>query len=568
MPGDGLFHRIPGVALARSYRKTDLVRDLTAGVVLATMLVPQGMAYAELTGLPAHTGLYTTVAGLVAYTLFGPNRVLILGPDSSLAPVIAAIVLPLAMGDPAAAVIFASALGLMTGLVCIVAGIVRIGVITELVSKPVRIGYLNGIAVVVLVSQLPKALGFSIDADSTVSSLVATVESVIRGEVVGAALVISALTLLVIQVVAKLWPGAPGVLLAVVAAMVGVAVFDLASTVATVGALPQGLASFVFPQVGFDELGPLAIGALAVALVSLADTAALSTAIGVRAGTRSDPNAEAKALGVANIFAGLFQGFPTSASSSRSAVAMSVGARTQLTGLVAAVAVTALLVWAPGLLADLPSATLAAIVIAASLVIFDGSAVRWLWSVRRSEFLLSVGASLGVVIFGVLEGILIAVVLSLANFIRRAWHPHSTELVRVHGLKGYHDRNRHPEGDRIPGLLIVRFDAPLFFANAPTFGRRLGDLMEDSSLAIERVVVAGEAITDVDTTGAEVLIEVLDHLQEQGLSFAFAGLKGPVKDRLRAYGLYDRIGDANFFPTIGAAVNAHLSDREDADGDR
>lgn len=559
------FDRIPGIALARSYRRQDLGRDVTAGLVLATMLVPQGMAYAQLTGLPAETGLYTTIAALVGYAVFGPNRVLVLGPDSSLAPIIAAIVLPLAGGDATRAVVLASALSLITGLVCLLAGYAGFGAVTELLSKPVRIGYLNGIAVVVLISQLPKALGYSVEADSTIPYLMATIEGMWRGDTVIAALMISVLSLLIIQAARRLWPGAPGVLVAVVAALFAVAVFDLTGVVDTVGALPPGPPGFAFPAVGLADFGPLAIGALAVALISFADTGALSTAMALRAGSRSDPNSDAKALGAANVVSGLIQGFPTSASSSRTAVALSVGSRTQLTGLIAALGVLALLIWAPGLLADLPEATLAAIVISAALILFDGAAVRWLWSVRRSEFLLSMGALLGVVIVGVLEGILIAVGLSLANFIRRAWHPHSAELVRVPGLKGYHDRERHADGQTIPGLLIVRFDAPLFFANAPTFGRRLQGLLGEASRPIERVVVVGDAITDIDTTGAEILTDLLQDLRLKGLSFAFAGLKGTVKDRLRAYGLYDRIGDENFYPTVGAAVNAFREDSE-ADG--
>jgi MFS superfamily sulfate permease-like transporter len=211
----------------------------------------------------------------------------------------------------------------------------------------------------------------------------------------------------------------------------------------------------------------------------------------------------------------------------------------------------------PDLLSDLPSATLAAIVISAAVVLFDWDAVRWLWKVRRSEFFLSLGAFLGVVLVGVLEGLLIAVILSLANFIRKAWHPHSAELVRVPGLKGYHDRERHPEGSEIPGLLILRFDAPLFFANAPTFARRLHEQLSETTRPLTRLIVVGDAMTDIDTTGAEILTGILDDLDRRGLGFGFAGLKGTVKDRLKGYGLYERIGEGNFFPTVGSAVAAH-----------
>jgi high affinity sulfate transporter 1 len=521
------------------------------------MLVPQGMAYAELTGLPPVTGLYTTIAALVGYAIFGPNRVLVLGPDSSLAPVIAAVVLPLAAGDAGRAVALASALSLATGLVCLLAGSARLGAVTELLSKPVRIGYLNGIAVIVLISQVPKALGFSVEADSTLVALRVTWEGIRAGDTVTAALVTSLLSLAVILVARRIWPGAPGVLAAVVLSLVAVELFDLERLLDTVGALPQGLPRFVIPNVESSDLGALAIGAFAVALVSFADTGALSTATAIKAGARSDPNAEAKALGVSNLLSGFLRGFPTSASSSRTAVALSVGSRTQLTGLVAAIGVMVMLVWVPGLLSDLPSATLAAIVISAAVVLFDWDAVRWLWKVRRSEFFLSLGAFLGVVLVGVLEGLLIAVILSLANFIRKAWHPHSAELVRVPGLKGYHDRERHPEGSEIPELLILRFDAPLFFANAPTFARRLHEQLSETTRPLTRLIVVGDAMTDIDTTGAEILTGILDDLDRRGLGFGFAGLKGTVKDRLKGYGLYERIGEGNFFPTVGSAVAAH-----------
>ena len=375
----------------------------------------------------------------------------------------------------------------------------------------------------------------------------------------------SGVSVLIIQGMRFARPGSPGVLVAAVVSIVMVVAFGL--DVATVGPLPEGIPAPGLPGIDLEMLGPLTIGAFAVALVSFTDTGALSTATSLKSGVRVDPNSEIKALGAANILSGLFQGFATSASSSRTAVAMSVGSRTQLTGFVAALLVTALLIWVPGLLADLPSATLAAIVISASFVLFDGKTVRWLFHVRTSEFFLTIGAFLGVVLVGILEGIAIAVFLSLANFVRRAWMPHSTELVRVEGLKGYHDKERHPEGWQIPGLLIVRFDAPLFFANAPRFGRRLQGFVHDAGRPIDRVVVAGYAMTDIDTTGAEILTDVLEDLDAMGLTFGFAELKGTVKDRLRSYGLYDRIGDSNFFPTLGTAVKAHYAAREMAPWD-
>jgi high affinity sulfate transporter 1 len=523
------------------------------------------MAYAELTGLPAETGIYTTIAALLAYSVFGPNRRLVLGPDSSLAPVIAAVVLPLAAGDVSTAVVLASALSIITGLVCIGSGYLNAGVVTELLSKPIRIGYLNGIAVLVFLSQLPKALGFSVEAESTLSQVVELVRGVAQGSVNAYAVVISTVSILIILFFWRVNPAIPGVVVAAIGSVVAVEMFDLISRgVETVGAIPPGLPALTLPRVGIDELGALFGGAIAVTLVSFADTGALSTATALKSGEQVDPNSEIKALGAANLLSGFFQGFPTSASSSRTAVAMSVGSKTQVTGLVAAAGVTLIIIALPGLIADIPEATLAAIVITASFALFDWGSLAWLFRVRRSELLLSVAATIAVLVFGVLEGIAVAIGLSLGNFIRRAWRPHSTELAKVRGVAGYHDMERHPEAEVIPGLLIVRYDAPLFFANAPDFGRRLQEMLRAADRPIHRVLVVGNAVTDIDSTGAEILDHVLVDLESKGLAFAFAGLKGPVKDRLRAYGLYERIGDDNFFPNTISAVESHL--QGDPDG--
>ena len=558
---------VPVVRLIRDYRRSHLRYDVVAGLVLATMLIPQGMAYAELTGLPAVTGIYTTIAALVAYSIFGPNRHLVLGPTTSLAPVIAVVILPLAAGDIATAVALASALSIVSGLLFLAAGYFRLGVITELLSKPVRIGYLNGIAVVVFISQLPKALGFSVDGETTLDRLTGTLSAIGAGETVAAALALSAGSVLVIVGLRRVNRAIPGVVIAVLVSIGAVALFDLVDRgVGIVGELSQGLPPLTLPRLGIDMIPALLGGAVAVALVSFADTGALSTATALKSGTRVDPNSEIKALGSANLVSGLFLGFPTSASSSRTAVAMAVGARTQLAGLIAAAAIVVIVVALPDLMAEMPSPTLAAIVIAASFTVFDWAGTVWLFKARKSEFLLSMGTFLGVLLFGVLEGIAVAILLSLANFVRRAFRPHSAELGSVEGIPGYHDRERHPEAELVRGLLMIRFDAPLFFANAPSFGRRLQEMIRSADRPINRVLVVGNAITDIDTTGAEILGDVLDDLDAKEVAFAFAGLKGPVKDRLRSYGLYDRIGDANFHPNTITAVEAHRLQRGAPDG--
>jgi high affinity sulfate transporter 1 len=518
------------------------------------MLVPQGMAYAELTGLPAVTGIYTTIAALLAYGAFGPSRRLVLGPDSSLAPVIAAVIIPLAAG-PGEAVALASAMSIIAGLVCLLSGFLRLGVVTELLSKPIRIGYLNGIAVLIFISQVPKALGVEVDADNTLGLFVGAVETIGGGEAVPAATAVALASIAVILVLNRLIKLRPGVMVAAVGSIVAVTVFGL--QVEVVGDIPLGLPPLTFPGIDMDTLPALVGGALAVVLVSFADTGALSTATALKAGEKVDPNGEIKALGAADLLSGFLQGFATSASSSRTAVALAVGSRTQVAGLVAAGGVIVIVFLLPGVVSEMPQPTLAAIVITASFTLFDWDGWKWLLLVRRSEFLLSLAAALAVLVVGVLEGIGIAIVLSLANFVRKSWRPHSTELGKVDGVPGYHDRARHPEASTVEGLLIIRYDAPLFFANAPDFGRTLQDMLRGADRPIDRVLVVGNAITDVDSTGAEILTDVLDDLAERNIEFAFAGLKGVVKDRLRSYGLYDRIGDECFFPNTISAVAFH-----------
>lgn len=553
---------MPGLALVRAYRREWLRGDLIAALVLITLLVPQGMAYAQLAGLPPVTGLYTTVVALVAYATFGPSRVLVLGPDSALGPLIVAAILPLvgAHGDPATAVALAGMLALLMGVLCIAAGLARAGVLAELLSKPVRVGFLNGIALVVLVSQLPKLFGFSINAQGLFDESKAFVEGVADGETVVASLVVGLASLAVILTFRRAVPKVPGILVAVVGSAFATWAFDLtAHGVAVIGPIPSGFPTPTFPDVSLHDTGKLLVAAAGMAFVMLADTTTLSRSLASKRGERVDSNQEIIALGTANLAAGLFSGFPVSASASRTAVAESAGSRTQLTGVLGAAAIVVILLIDGSLGKYLPTSTLAAIIVAAALTLFDLDSLRWLARVRRSELVLSVAALLGVAAVGVLEGIVVAIVLSLADFVRRAWRPYDAVLGRVSGRKGYHDIERHPEAVQIPGLVLYRFDAPLFFANAELFADRVMDAIQERDDTVAWVIVAAEPMTDIDTTAAEVLGELLDDLQAHGIELAFAELKGPVKDRLRDYGLSGRVGDDRFFPTLGTAIDGYLA---------
>jgi high affinity sulfate transporter 1 len=555
----GLERWVPGLRTLREYRRAWLGSDLMAGLVLTALLVPVGMGYAQAAGLPPITGLYATIVPLVVYAVFGPSRVMVLGPDSSLAAVIAAVILPLGGDDPDTAVALAGALAALTGLVILVAGIARLGFVTELLSRPVQLGYLYGIAVTILVGQLPRLCGFSIEGRGLLTEARDFVQGVADGRVNRAALAVGLTGIVVILVLKRFWTAVPGVMVAVVVGIAAVALFDLDTEgVKVIGVLPEGLPTLALPTVDLADLAALFSGALGIALVAVADTTVLSQSLAAQRNETVDPNQELRALGLANLAAGLFQGFAISSSASRTPVAVAAGARSQLTPLVGALTIALLLVFAPGALRDLPLPMLAAIVITAAIGLIDVAAVRRLYRVRRSEFVLWLAAFGGVALLGVLAGIFVAILLSLADFVRRAWRPHDAVLGRQDELKGYHDIDRHPSARLIPGLLLYRFDAPLFFANAGYFRRRVRRLVAEAAQPVRWVVVAAEPVTDVDTTAADTLRQLLEELRQAQVTLAFAELKGPVKDRLRRYGLFEAIGPDRFYPTVGTAVDGYV----------
>lgn len=534
----------------------DLADDLLAGALLAVFMVPVGMAYARAAGVPPVNGLYASVVPMAIYAVIGPSRLLVLGPDSSLAPLIAATVAPMAAGSPDRAVVLAAALAAGTGLLSIAAGMGGLGLLTELLSLPVRRGYLTGVAVVVIVGQLPTLLGFAASGD-TVPLLLSSIGATVRAEWTAPTALFGLGSLVVLVVVARLRSNLVAVAVTVIGGTVAARLVG-SDGLALVGDVPRGLPIPSLPLIERSDLGPLAVGAVGIALVSFADTSVLSQAYAVRHGSRVDPNRELVALGLANVGCGLFQGFPVSGSSSRTPVLESAGARSQLAGLTAAAAVLVLLVVVPQTLSTLPLATLAAVLIVAVSRLVQWREARDLLASRPHEFVLSLLSAVGVVVAGPLWGIGVAVVISLLLFLQRVWRPHTTSLVRIDGRKGYHDAERHPEGRRIPGLLLYRFDAPLFFANAEVFRRDLLARVGAEGDDLIRVVVAAEPMTDIDATADEVLVGVHDELADRGIELAFAELKGVVRDRLDRTGTTARIGRDNFHPTVGRAVQDHV----------
>ncbi|KVW37499.1 SulP family inorganic anion transporter [Burkholderia ubonensis] len=556
--------RLPGIALLADYRRAWLGRDLYAGVALTAVLVPVGMSYAQAAGLPAVTGLYASIAALLAYALLGPSRILVLGPDSALAALIAGAIAPLAGHDPSRAIALAAALALSAGTICVLIGVLGLGFVTDLLSRPIQYGYLNGIAVSLIVGRLPELLGLP----AASGDMAAAVRQIARGlldhQVSVNACVLGAGALAAIALLKRAAPRWPAMLIAVLAATLAAQLPPLHGA-AAVGALPAGVPMPHLPAASLADVAALASGAFAVALVSLADISMLSRALAARAGDTPDRNQELVALGAANLLAGLMQGCAVSSSTSRTPVAMAAGAQSQVTNLVAAACIVLLLAAAPTLLMRVPRAALAAVVVYAALGIVDVRSVVRLYRMRRGECLISVLCFAGVIGFGVVPGVLLASALSLLSFVWRAWHPYDAVLGRLTGVRGYHDIARHPDAAQTPGLVLFRWDAPLFYANVEIFCEHLHAALRHAPSPASRVVVAAEPVTDIDVSAADRLVALADELRERGIALCFAEMKGPVKDRLRAYGLFATFGEANFFPTVTDAVAHHVRQRrEDA----
>ncbi len=553
-PTGGLMGRIPGVRMVRGYERAWLRRDVVAGVVLAAILIPQGMAYAQLAGLPAVTGLYTTVACLLGYAAFGPSRVLVLGPDSSISPLILAAITPLlAGGDAGTAIALAGMLAVLVGITEIGLGLGKLGFVADLLSKEVQVGYMNGLAVTIIVGQLPKLFGFSTSADSFLSEVKAFFDGLdgTNGTTLAVGLAVFAVLLVMPRVSRRL----PSVLVAVVGATVASAVLGLSDHgVDTVGSLPRGVPAPSLPWTSASDIPALLIAAVGITLVSLTDTIATAASFAARRGEEVEPDQEMIGMGTANIAAGLFQGFAVSTSGSRTAVAEQAGAKSQVTGIVGAGLVVVLLVFLNSLLADLPQAALAAIVIVAALSLADVGILRRYLHVRPSAVWVSLAASAGVILLGVLQGIVVAVSIAILLFFRRNWWPHGAVLGRVSEVEGWHDVSDYPEAEQLPGVVVYRWEAPLFFANAKEFRQQI------RRLARERdprwIVLQCEAVTDVDLTAGAMLEQLDDELNAAGIHLAFAELRGRRQELILGYGLMETLDRDHFYPTLEAALEA------------
>ncbi|MCY7326821.1 MAG: STAS domain-containing protein, partial [Microbacteriaceae bacterium] len=444
----------------------------------------------------------------------------------------------------------------MVGVILLVGGLLRLGFVTDLISKPIRVGYLNAIALLVLVSQIPPLLGFSIDRESPLADISAILAGIAEGRVDSLALAFGLGSLAVIVLFDRFLSRVPGVLVAVVLATALTAILGLSERLPVVGALPQGVPAPALGGVGWADVTELALPALGIALIAFTDTAVLSRAFAARRGESVSGSQEMAAIGASNLASGLFGGFPISGSSSRTPVAEKAGARSQLTGVVGAVLIIVFMLAAPGLTVYLPSAAIAAVVIVAAGSLIDVKGFVAIARMNRVDALLSLSAFAGVLVVGVIQGIAVAIGLSFLAFVNQAWRPYRAELGRRHGVRGYHDLSRHPDGERLPGIVIVRFDAPLFFANGGLFDDYVRATVTAADPEVRTLILAAEPITDIDTTAIDELVELDDFLASRGITLIFAEMKGPVKDLLRDYGLSGRFPPERFAQTVGAAVDA------------
>src|SRR5512143_355864 len=545
---------VPGLIQLRGYQRCWLGGDVLAGITVAAYLVPQVMAYAELAGLPPVAGLWAIMPPLAIYAVLGSSRQLSVGPESTTALMAATVVAPLAAGNLGRYAELAAALAVVVGVLAVVAWALRLGFVADLLSQPILVGYLAGVAVIMMVGQLGKISGVPVEGDT----LGAELASFIRGldQLQVGTFLLGLATLLFLFAVQWQFPRAPGPLLAVLLATAAVAVFDLeAHGIAVIGEVPAGLPRPSLPPLG--DFSKLLLPAVGVLLVGYTDNVLTARAFAAGGGYAVDANQDLLALGAANVGAGVFHGFPISSSGSRTAIGAASGSRTQLYSLIALASVIGVLLFLRPVLAHFPSAALGAIVIYAAVRLIDVAGFQRLAALRRSELLLAVAACAGVLVVDILYGILLAIALSVIDLLARVARPHDAILGRVPGLAGMHDVDDYPTAQLIPGLVVYRYDAPLFFANAQDFKRRALACVAEHDGPVDWFVLNVEANVEVDITALDALDELRANLTGRGVVFALARVKQDLRDDLQASGLADRIGPQRLFPSLPTAAAAY-----------
>ena len=554
---------VPGISLLRGYQGTWLRPDLIAGATIFAVVVPQGLAYGELAGMIPVAGLYAAIAGMVAYAVFGGSRQLSVGPESGAAIIVATSLAPFAAGDdPARYAALAGLLALMVGAILIVGGIARIGFMADFLSKPVLAGYIIGAALIVIGSQLGKVFGLSIESENFFGQIAEVVTHL--SDAHGLTMVVSALLIVLLLLLKRFLPRVPGALVAVVVATAASVAFGLeARGMAVIGDIAPGLPVPTIPSIALRDIASLVAPAFSLALIVFADGILTARVFAAKHGYEVDANGELIGLGAANVAAGLLQAFPVAASQSRTVVVDSAGGRSQMVGLVATALVIVFLLFLTPLLEPMPLAALGAIIVVAALGLIDIEPIRDLYRVRRLEFALAIATLLSVLAIGILQGILVAVVLSLVYVISRISRPHTAVLGTVEGVDGFHEItrgeiDRRGSNQASPGILVYRFDGPLFFANAAFLQDEIRELVASADPPLEFVVIDAEAIGDIDVTAAAMLSDLLKELSTAGITLGLARTDRPVREMLSRTGFLQRLGIENLFPTVRTAVAAFL----------
>lgn len=550
-----LAHWLPGTAQFTGYQRSWLRGDVLAGVTVAAYLVPQVMAYATVAGLPPVAGLWAALVPMGVYALLGSSRQLSVGPESTTALMTATALAPLVVGDPARYAAMAAMLALLVGAICLVAGLCGLGFLADLLSRPVLVGYMTGVAVIMISGQLDKVSGVEVTGDEFVDQIRSFASGL--GSVHVPTVVLSAAVLALLLLLYRIAPRFPGPLVAVLAATAVVWLFSLDDKgIRVVGGIPAGLPVPTLPPVTMTELLALAIPAAGIAVVAFSDNSLTARTFAARKGDTIDASAELRALGICNLTTGVTQGFPVSSSGSRTALGDTVGSRTQLYSLVMLATVLLVMLAARNLLEHFPMAALGALVVYAALRLIDVAEFRRLARFRRSELFLAVATTVAVLGFGVLYGVLVAIALSLMDTLRRIARPHDSVLGYVPGVAGMHDVDDYPDARPVPGLVVYRYDAPLFFANAENFRERALAAVEAADGPVEWFVLNAEAQVDPDLTAVDALEQLRRDLTARGIVFAMARVKSDLRDDLVAAGFTDRVGADRIFPTLPTAVEA------------
>ncbi|NOK04940.1 MULTISPECIES: SulP family inorganic anion transporter [unclassified Myxococcus] len=553
---------LPGLRQARGYQRRWFRADLLSALTIGAMLIPQGLAYAQLVGVRPAAGLYAGVVGMFAYALFGPSRHLIIGPEAGAAILTAAALAPMAAGaDAARYASLAALLALLVGVLSLLGGLLKVGALADFLSKPILIGYINGAALIIIGSQLARLFGMERQSDTFSGQVFEVATHLERTHVPTLLLGLGVITTLVL--LRRLLPRAPGPLILVVLTTMAGGLFQVEhGGIKVVGPLAAEPPAPGLPSLRFEDVRALLPAAFSLALVNYASSVLTGRFYADRFRYRLDSNQEFLGQAAANLANAFSQGFPVTGSDSRTAVNVSMGGRTQLVGVLAAGVVLVFALFLTPLLHDLPMVTLGAIVFVAAVYLLEFRAIIDLWRVRRVEAVLACVTMVGVLVLGILQGILVAVALALADLIRRAARPHDAVLGEREGVPGYHDIERFENAETVPGLVIYRFDAPLFFANARHLREQARALVSSADAPVRWFVLDASAVFDMDVTAAEGLEKLRREFEEEGVVLGIAEARAPLRALLRRTGLLERLGPENVHATVEAAVHHFLMDAD------